>query len=220
MCRDEPCTALVIQTDPSSGGVSRSFRTTVLSARSSGSRRSPAARACWCPAGRRGVGRVAGKAYIRNGVAVTQGGKTVSEARQVLEQAIERWNAGDREGWAALYTDDVVYEGPGGGRISGLADLKEKYFDALVTAAPDRGSSDVVLIAEGEHVVEQARYTGTHTGTWRTTDGAEIPPTGRKLDFPFVGVFRVQGGRIRSIRIYYDQVDVLTQLGLMPGASS
>jgi steroid delta-isomerase-like uncharacterized protein len=139
----------------------------------------------------------------------------VSEAKKVLEQAIERWNAFDRDGWAALYTDDVVYEGPGGASISGLADLKEKYFDALVTAAPDRGSSDVVLVAEGETVVEQARYTGTHTGTWRSPDGTEIPPTGKNLDFPFVGVFRVQDGKINSIRIYYDQVEVLTQLGLV-----
>ena len=54
----------------------------------------------------------------------------MSEAKKVLEQAIERWNATDRDGWAALYTDDVVYEATGGARISGLADLKEKYFDA------------------------------------------------------------------------------------------
>ena len=144
----------------------------------------------------------------------------MSEAKRVLEQAIECWNATDREGWAALYTDDVVYEAPGGARISGLADLKEKYFDALVTAAPDRGSSDVVLIAEGDHVVEQARYTGTHTGTWRSPDGAEIPATGKAVDFPFVGVFRVEHGKISSIRLYYDQIEVFTQLGLMPGATS
>jgi steroid delta-isomerase-like uncharacterized protein len=141
----------------------------------------------------------------------------VSEARKVLEQAIQRWNATDRDGWAALYTEDVVYEGPGGARISGLTDLKERYFDALVTAAPDRGSSDVVLIAEGDHVVEQARYVGTHTGTWRNPDGAEIPATGKKIDFPFVGIFQIRDGKISSIRIYYDQVEVLTQLGLMPG---
>jgi steroid delta-isomerase-like uncharacterized protein len=141
----------------------------------------------------------------------------VSEARKVLEQAIQRWNATDRDGWAALYTEDVVYEGPGGARISGLTDLKERYFDALVTAAPDRGSSDVVLIAEGDHVVEQARYVGTHTGTWRNPDGAEIPATGKKIDFPFVGIFQVRDEKISSIRIYYDQVEVLTQLGLMPG---
>lgn len=143
----------------------------------------------------------------------------MNDAKKVLEQAIERWNAADRDGWAVLYTDDVAYEGPGGARISGLANLKEWYFDALLTAAPDRGSADVVLFADGDHVVEQARYTGTHTGAWRTPDG-EIPATGRTLDFPFVGVFRVEGGKISSIRIYYDQVEVFTQLGLMPETSS
>ena len=51
----------------------------------------------------------------------------MNEAKKVLEQAIERWNANDREGWAALYTDDVVYEAPGGTRIAGLTDLKQKY---------------------------------------------------------------------------------------------
>jgi steroid delta-isomerase-like uncharacterized protein len=144
----------------------------------------------------------------------------VSEAKRVLEQAIERWNKVDRDGWADLYTDDVVYEAPGGARISGLADLKENYFDALLTAAPDRGSADVVLIEEGSCVVEQARYTGTHTGPWRSPNGAEIPPTGKALDFPFVGVFNVEDGKISSIRLYYDQIEVLTQLGLMPGAGS
>jgi predicted ester cyclase len=101
-----------------------------------------------------------------------------------------------------------------------LADLKEKYFDALQAAAPDRSSRDVILIAEGDHVVEQARYTGTHTGTWRNPDGAEVPATGKTLDFPFVGVFRVENGKISAIRIYYDQVEVFAQLGLMPGATS
>ena len=144
----------------------------------------------------------------------------MSEAKKVLEQAVERWNALDRDGWAALYTDDVVYEAPGGARISGLADLKEKYFDALVTAAPDRGSREVMLFAEGDHVVEQARYTGTHTGIWRSPDGAEVPATGKKLDFPFVGVFRVENGKISSIRLYYDQIEVFTQLGLTQGATS
>jgi steroid delta-isomerase-like uncharacterized protein len=144
----------------------------------------------------------------------------VSEAKQVLEQAIERWNASAREEWAALYTDDVVYEAPGGVRVSGRADLLEKYFDALLTAAPDRESRNVVLFAEGDTVVEEARYTGTHTGPWRSPNGMEIPATGKILDFPFVGVFEVDGGKISSIRLYYDQLEVLTQLGLMPASTS
>ena len=144
----------------------------------------------------------------------------MSEPKKVLQEAIAHWNAHERDAWAALYTDDVVYEAPGGARIAGLADLTEQYFDALATAAPDRSSRDVLLIAEGDYVVEQARYTGTHTGIWRSPNGAEVPPTGKKLDFPFVGVFRVENGKISSIRLHYDQVEVLTQLGLMPGATS
>ena len=66
--------------------------------------------------------------------------------------------------------------------------------------------------------MEQARYTGTHTGTWRSPNGAEVPATGKMVDFPFVGVFRVKDGKISSIRIYYDQIEVFTQLGLMPQA--
>ena len=78
----------------------------------------------------------------------------MSDAKKILEQAIELWNAKERELWADLYADDVAYEAPGGARISGLANLKEQYFDALVTAAPDRSSRDVMLVAEGDYVVE------------------------------------------------------------------
>ena len=144
----------------------------------------------------------------------------MSEPREVLEQAIEHWNAGDREAWAALYADDVVYEAPGGQRISGLAELETRYFDSLLTAAPDRVSRDIVLFVDGEYVVEQARYVGTHMGPLRSPDGHQVPPTGKSFDFPFVGIFRVRGGKIRSIRIYYDQIELFTQLGLMPGAAS
>ena len=139
----------------------------------------------------------------------------MSDAKRLLEQAIELWNAADREGWAALYTENVEWEAPGGARISGLADLKVKYFDALLEAAPDRASRVDALFAEGDLVAEEGRYTGTHTGTWRSPDGVEIPATGKGLDFRFSAVFRVENDRIASIRLYYDQLEVLTQLGLV-----
>jgi ketosteroid isomerase-like protein len=97
----------------------------------------------------------------------------MSVAKRVLEEAIELWNTGDREGWAALYDENVVWEAPGGARISGLGDLKVKYFDALLEAAPDRVSVVDSLFAEGDLVAEEGRYRGTHTGTWRNPDGAQ-----------------------------------------------
>jgi len=143
----------------------------------------------------------------------------MSDAKTVLGQAIETWNAGDREAWAALYDENVEWEAPGGARISGLEDLKAKYFDALLEAAPDRVSIVDSLFAEGDLVAEEGRYTGTHTGTLRNPGGVEIPATGKRLDFPFSAVFRVENGKIASIRLYYDQLEVLTQLGLVPTPS-
>jgi hypothetical protein len=78
----------------------------------------------------------------------------------------------------------------------------------------------VILFAEGDRVVEEARYTGTHTGIWRNPDGAEVPATGKKLDFPLVGVFRVENGKISSIRIYYDQIEVFTQARTNAGSNA
>lgn len=144
----------------------------------------------------------------------------MDEAKRILEQAIELWNVGDREGWAALYAKDVEWEAPGGARISGLEDLKVKYYDALLEAAPDRLSVVDSLFGEGDLVAELGRYTGTHTGTWRNPNGVEIPATGRSLDFPFIAVFRVEDGQITWIRLFYDQVEVLTQLGLMPAPAA
>ena len=144
----------------------------------------------------------------------------MNEAKQVLEQAIAYWNAGDRDAWAALYAEDVVYESPEASASQGYVICRKKYFDALITAAPDRVSRDVILFADGEHVVEQARYVGTHTGPLRSPDGMEVPPTGKHFDFPFVGIFRVEGRKITTIRILYDQIELLMQLGLMPGATS
>src|SRR6478672_458152 len=84
----------------------------------------------------------------------------MSDAKRVLEQAIELWNAADREGWAALYTENVEWEAPGGARITGLADLKVKYYDALLEAAPDRASHVDWLFADGDLVAEEGRVHG------------------------------------------------------------
>jgi hypothetical protein len=44
----------------------------------------------------------------------------------------------------------------------------------------------------------------------------EVPPTNRSLTARSVQVIRVEGDAIADRRLYSDQVQVLTQLGLMP----
>jgi hypothetical protein len=48
----------------------------------------------------------------------------------------------------------------------------------------------------------------------------EAPGGARISGLADLKVFRVDNGKISSIRLYYDQIEVFTQLGLMPGATS
>jgi ketosteroid isomerase-like protein len=68
----------------------------------------------------------------------------------------------------------------------------------------------------GSTVVHEATFVGTHTGNLRTPDGQVIAPTGRRLEVRYAFAFTVEGDLIQSVRGYFDQVDVLTQVGLMP----
>ena len=46
-----------------------------------------------------------------------------------------------------------------------------------------------------------------------------VPPTGRRVEVPFVVVVQLGGDEIVSERIYWDQASVLVQLGLLDPSS-
>jgi carboxymethylenebutenolidase len=46
-----------------------------------------------------------------------------------------------------------------------------------------------------------------------------VPPTGRRVEVPFVVVVQLRGDKIAFERIYWDQASVLVQLGLLDPSS-
>lgn len=43
-----------------------------------------------------------------------------------------------------------------------------------------------------------------------------VPPTGKRLEIPFIGVVNIRGDRLYHEHISWDQLTVLFQAGLMP----
>jgi ketosteroid isomerase-like protein len=60
----------------------------------------------------------------------------------------------------------------------------------------------------------EGRFVGTHTGPLAAPDG-DVEPSGASVDLRFADFSRVQDGKIVSYHTYYDQLGLLTQLGLM-----
>jgi ketosteroid isomerase-like protein len=136
----------------------------------------------------------------------------------VIEELIARWNAHDREGCTALFDEGVVLEAPGGLSLSGRSGW-ESFYDLWTGAFPDNAVAGPTVRGGGDLAVQEARFTGTHTGTLHAPSG-DVPATGRRVDLRYTAVQTVREGRVTSFHLYFDQVDLLTQLGLMPAPAA
>ncbi len=135
------------------------------------------------------------------------------DAADVVRQSLDRWNAHDRDGFGLLCSDDVEVLGPGGLVLHGR-DGWVQFFDAWQQAFPDcRVEAEV--FGAGDRACEEAGFTGTHTGVLRGP-GGDIAPTDRTVRVAYIATYRVRDDRVTQVRMSWDQLDVLAQLGLVP----
>jgi predicted ester cyclase len=85
-------------------------------------------------------------------------------------------------------------------------------------AFPDNRLGITAIHADGRGGVHEGRFTGTHAGTLRGLAG-EIAATNRAVDAPFCGVYEFDEGKITSVHLFFDQMELLTQLGLAQGGT-
>jgi len=104
--------------------------------------------------------------------------------------------------------DDYIQHNPD--VPQGRAGFK-RFFEETFRAIPDFGYTLKKMIAAGDIVMVYSTTTGTHSGgAWL---GKE--PSGNKLDFDVVDIFRVQDGKIAE---HWDVADTFTlfrQLGII-----
>jgi steroid delta-isomerase-like uncharacterized protein len=132
---------------------------------------------------------------------------------------VRRWFAaidgGDRDGFKGLLSTETHWVVPG-------ADLKGPdqvagFVGAFMDAFPDL-KHELVEILEGDgNVVVELVAHGTHTGPLRGAQG-EVPPTGNRMALHACNVQHHRDGQITRATIYFDQMELLGQLGLLPGA--
>lgn len=67
------------------------------------------------------------------------------------------------------------------------------------------------MIVEGDKVVSRNTVTGTHRGEYQG-----LPPTGRRVTYNEIFIFRFADGRITEIRGVVDVLSQLRQLGALP----
>jgi predicted ester cyclase len=139
---------------------------------------------------------------------------TQQEAKATVERLIKAINAHDLEAAAREATSDSVLVAPGDMTVKGPQAIKE-YNKNWITAFPDAKVDVKTIFAMGNQVAIDAVFSGTHDGTLKTPMG-DVPATGRKVNGDFIEVLEVDRGLIKHAHLMFDQVQLMTQLGMAP----
>lgn len=136
----------------------------------------------------------------------------MASARDVILKHIEAFN--DRDSDADPWAADAEMTAPGA-QVSGR-DNVISFIAAFQEAFPDLRLEINQLLSDGPAAAAEGTMTGTHDGVLHTPDG-DVAPTGRALALRWAAVYVTDGGTLKSEHLFFDQMDFLGQLGLLPG---
>jgi ketosteroid isomerase-like protein len=140
----------------------------------------------------------------------------MGEAREVMNRLTTAIFS-DRDAAKELYASDAVAETPDQGTVSGpdqIVAWAGEFFDAF----PDARYEPAHEHEAGDTAIDEGYFVGTHTGPLAGPDGETIPPTGKSVRVRACDIVTVKDGSVTSHRFYFDQMEFLGQLGLLPEA--
>lgn len=120
------------------------------------------------------------------------------------------WNKGNLAAADELMTADAMIVLPGMGQVD-LTTFKA-FAASLRGAFPDWYSTTDELIAEETSVAERWTGRGTHQSEFQG-----IAPTERQVTVPGFVFYRIVSGKITEFRGLFDRLDLMQQLGAIPG---
>jgi predicted ester cyclase len=134
--------------------------------------------------------------------------------RHVVEAMFKAVDAKDHGSIEALLDPDADFAAPGV-RSTGPATVLG-FMTPFLDAFPDLTHEVESYVEDGDQVAFELHIRGTHTAPMVTPQG-EIPATGRSIDFRSCDMVRVEDGRFATYHVYFDQLEFMGQLGLLPG---
>jgi len=138
--------------------------------------------------------------------------KQLEENKDLIKRFTEATNTADWDAFDELLTEDFTRhcQATPDVQINSREEFK-KLQEGFIVSMPDQKITSEMIIAEGDKVAAYATYSGTMTGPM-----GNFPPTGKSVESKFLTIFRVENGRIAEIWVEWDNLAMLTQLGLFP----
>jgi hypothetical protein len=135
----------------------------------------------------------------------------MSEVLEAVDRLKEAYNRHDLDALARCFDDGSVLVSP-----DGIAEGPEQIaslYGQFMEAFPDTMVTPQSLVVSSRTLASEYTITGVHKGPFLIPGGGVLEETGRPITVRACCVTSVEGGVIASHRIYYDQLELVTQLG-------
>jgi len=133
---------------------------------------------------------------------------SLEENKAIIRKMIEAVNLQNLASLDELIASDCVYH-MNAQQIQGLEVLK-RVMEGEFKGFPDLHVTIEDLMAEGDKVCVRLKETVTHTNEFRG-----LTPTGKKLTYTAVTIWRIVEGKVVEGWGVYGQMDFLKQLGVI-----
>lgn len=130
----------------------------------------------------------------------------------IVKTMIDLVNQRDLDALNSVIADDVVRHSAAtpGVVVTSLDEFKA-FLEQDFAGIPDSVQEVDIIFGAGDKVAVRARYIGTQTGQM-----GPFPPTGKRVELPFMAILRIEDDKIAEIWVEWDNISILTQLGHLP----
>jgi len=140
---------------------------------------------------------------------------TVADNVKLVERAwVDSINSRPKETFLDLHEESTALYDPTLGSLKGRQAL-DKMWVGLFSMFPDYQIRRVRSFGQDDWVCLEVEESGTMKGPIHAGP-REIQPTGKSFKIPSSIICRVDEGRIGEVRIYFDVLGLMAQLGLGP----
>jgi ketosteroid isomerase-like protein len=140
----------------------------------------------------------------------------MGEAREVMDRLTDALTEHpDLKVIAELYAEDAVAYTPDEGEIRGRDNIVE-YWRQMTEAVPGARFDSLHSYEVGDTAIDEGVFSGRNTGPLALPTGDSLPATGKEVRIRGVDLATVKDGRITEYRLYFDEMEFLGQLGLLP----
>jgi len=135
---------------------------------------------------------------------------------RAVDQAVRALNARDWETYGRLWAESLVTYAPGLGEPTKGRAARVKWVQGIFDAFPDGRVDKRQSFGQGDWLCVELTFAGTHQGPLLGPSGNAVPATNKRVRFPCCLVMQFNSGEVTELHEYFDQVEMLTQIGLVP----